>query len=112
MLLFVPPVALAVWVVWKEFRRWLAADRVVVRRYQIGFGLFIAAVVGFEFVTNLVPKGSALAMTQVLFEELCEMAGVTFLVWATWDLLASRGVRLVVTVAAPTRPPRALKAVS
>ncbi|MFN2432826.1 MAG: hypothetical protein ABR599_08465 [Gemmatimonadota bacterium] len=37
----------------------------------------------------------ALTIPQIVLEELGEMAGATTLLWATWELARSHGVRLV-----------------
>lgn len=56
-----------------------------------GTGLFFVSFAGLEFVANFLPGGDD---QTVLFEETGETAGVTLVLWGTFELMRSHGVRL------------------
>jgi hypothetical protein len=95
MFLLVPPVAFVVMRLWRTVR-WVADGHPdLARRYRFGFLLYLFAVAGLELLVNATRGYPALMATEVLFEELSEMAAVTLLLWATVDLLTARGVRVL-----------------
>lgn len=74
----------------------------VLRRYMVGVLIFLGSALGIEFFTNFTVSKTA-RVIQASFEELGEMVGVTFIVWASWDLLRSHNFRLVITDPAKTK---------
>lgn len=90
MFLFAPPFILASAILWRRFRRTLAGQPAVARKYLLGFSVYVFSVFGLEFVANFVTRGAASDIIATASEELGEMAGVTILIWATLDLLAAR----------------------
>jgi hypothetical protein len=63
----------------------------VIKRFVIGLIIFAGAALGIEVISNFVPKGGAARILQVSCEELGEMVGATFFLWAAYDLLGSDG---------------------
>jgi hypothetical protein len=65
-----------------------------VRLYLVGFFVYAASALGIEILANVVSPGGVASVIQVVCEELGEMLGVTLLVWATLDLLASYDIHV------------------
>jgi len=87
------PIFLAVvgWIGWHGRRHLRGLPRVR-RRYILGLLLFAGGAAFVDEAANFVQVGGAAHALQVLVEEVAEMAGVTFILWATWDLLAGTGL--------------------
>lgn len=68
----------------------------VMIRLLAGLFMFVIAVVGAEFVANLVSDGSSGHILEISFEELGEMIGGTFFLWGAYPLSG-------VTVSSPPR---------
>lgn len=67
----------------------------VIRLYALGFGVALFSAVGLELVANLVPDQSLQVHVLVLLEEVGEMMGVTLMLWASVEWVASFGIRLL-----------------
>lgn len=81
-------------------------DRTAIALYMVGFGIFIGSAVGLETLLNFIVAGPyRLRLLQVAAEELGEMAGVTFILWATWRLLEGQGVHLFPKKSPPLSKP-------
>lgn len=78
---------------WRGFTTALQERGSVRRLYLGGFILYVASALGVELLVNFVTPGWS-TMVQVVAEEFGEMVGVTLLVWATVELLASYDIHL------------------
>jgi hypothetical protein len=65
-----------------------------VRLYIVGFVVYAGSALGIEILANVVSPGGLASVVQVVCEEMGEMLGVTLLVWATLELLASYDIRV------------------
>jgi hypothetical protein len=89
------PLLLAVmaWGRWRA-RRLLHGLARVSRRFAAGGILFVISAALVDEGLNLVTIGGPVHALEVILEEVGEMAGVTLMLWATWDLLAAHGLSL------------------
>lgn len=94
MFLLGPPFLMASAVLWRALLPLLRGRKHVVRLYLAGFFVYAASALGTEVVSNAVTLGGLPSSLQVLCEELGEMLGVTLLVWATLELLASYDIHV------------------
>jgi hypothetical protein len=93
------------WIGWRA-RRYLLADRRVLRRFVLGFLLFVGGGAVVEELANFVKRGSTAHMWQVLCEEMGEMVGATLILWASSELLRQQALRpLVAALAAGAESP-------
>jgi len=94
MLLLGPPFLIVVTLLWRAFSPALRGRERVARLYLVGFFVYAASALGIEILANFVSPGGLLSVVQVVCEELGEMLGVTLLVWATLELLASYDIHV------------------
>jgi hypothetical protein len=67
----------------------------VIFKLFAGLLIFIGAAAGIEMAANLFPKESAGHVIEIFCEELGEMIGETFFLWASYELLGSCGFSLM-----------------
>jgi hypothetical protein len=88
-----PPVlACGLWIGWRA-RRYLLVDRGVLRRFVLGFLIFVGAGAFVEELANFVEGGGTAHMLQVFAEEMGEMVGITLVLWASWDLFRRQALQ-------------------
>jgi hypothetical protein len=63
----------------------------VLRKFVLGMLIFVGGAAGMDTAANFVVIGSRAHVLEILMEELCEMLGVTTILWATCDLLRGYG---------------------
>ncbi len=64
-------------------------------KFIIGFAICFVSAVGGELIMSAVPADSLAEKVETLFEETGEMVGITILLWAALDLLASEDHPLI-----------------
>lgn len=96
MFLLGPPFLILVILLWRAFVPFLQDRERVVRLYVVGFVVYAVSALGIELLTNFVRPGGLASVVQIVCEELGEMLGVTVLIWATLELLASYSIHLCV----------------
>jgi hypothetical protein len=89
MFLLGPPFLLVVVLLWRVLAPVLQGRKRVARLYLVGFVVYTGSVLGIELLANFVSPGGLASEVQVVCEELGEMLGLTLLIWATVELLAS-----------------------
>jgi hypothetical protein len=94
MFLLGPPFLIVVALLWRAFIPFLQGRARVVRLYIVGFVVYAGSALGIEILANVVSPGGLASVVQVVCEEMGEMLGVTLLVWATLELLASYDIRV------------------
>ena len=94
MLLFGVPFLLLMLGLIYGLRTYLKGRAHVIKKCMIGLIIFAGAALGIEVISNFVPKQGPARVLQAFFEELGEMVGVTFFLWAAHDLLSSHGFSL------------------
>lgn len=94
MFLIGPPFLLVVALLWRAFSSSVRGRERVARLYRTGFFLYAASALGIEFLANVVTPGELASTVQLVCEELGEMLGVTVMVWATLELLASHDIHV------------------
>ncbi|MFN2384908.1 MAG: hypothetical protein ABR576_01220 [Thermoanaerobaculia bacterium] len=94
MFLLGPPFLLVVVFLWRLAAPLLADRKRVVRLYLVGFVVYTASVLGIEILANAVTRRGLASAIQIVCEELGEMLGLTLLVWATVELLASYSINI------------------
>jgi len=94
MFLLGPPFLLVVVLLWRVLAPFLQGRKRVARLYLVGFVVYTASVLGIEILANFVSPGGLASAVQVVCEELGEMLGLTLLVWATVELLASYDINV------------------
>lgn len=94
MFLLGPPFLIVVALLWRAFSSSLRGRERVVRLYLVGFFVYAASALGIEILANVVSPDGLAAVVQVVCEEVGEMLGVTLLVWATLELLASYDIHI------------------
>ncbi len=72
-------------------RELLRGRRKVQLLYAAGLTVYVASFAGAELLANFVARAEA---RTILFEETGEMMGATLLLWATYELVRSHGIRL------------------
>jgi hypothetical protein len=92
-MVFVPPLLAAIAVSWRGLRPFLVGRPQVARRFLLGFGIFLFSAAGIELMYHLMSPDSVGVYVEILFEEVGEMIGVTLILWATYALLVSHGLR-------------------
>lgn len=68
-------------------KRYLLERPPILKKFLTGLIVFIGSAAGIEAISNFPIYSDAAKVTEVVFEELGEMVGVTILLWATCDLL-------------------------
>jgi len=63
----------------------------VIKKLLLGLLIFVGAAAGIETAANFVPIESAGHLIEICCEELGEMIGETFFLWAAYELLAADG---------------------
>ena len=63
-------------------------------KFIIGLIIFIGSATGIEIISNFVSETGITRIIQTSCEELGEMVGVTFILWATYELLVSYNISL------------------
>lgn len=96
--------ACAAWIGWRA-RRYLLVDRKVLHRFALGFTVFVGAGAFIEELANFVERGSAAHMWQVFTEEMGEMVGVTFILWASWELFRRQALQSLMARVRELLPP-------
>jgi hypothetical protein len=94
MFLLGPPFVIVVALLWRALSRSLRGRERVVRLYLVGFFLYVTSALGMEIFANVVSAGGRKSVVQVACEELGELLGVTLLIWATLELLASYDIHV------------------
>ncbi len=79
---------------WRAFAPAVSGRQQVVRLYVVGFLVYVGSALGIETLANFISVGGVASLVQVVAEELGEMVGVTLLVWATLELLASHHIHI------------------
>ncbi len=68
-------------------KRYLDERKVILKKYIVGLLIFIGSAAGIEALSNfLVAEKSTAFMILACLEEMGEMIGATFILWATYDL--------------------------
>jgi hypothetical protein len=76
-------------------RSYLINPRHFIRLFLIGLGIMIVGALGVETLHNFAgSQGSMLRFILIYGEEMCEMLGVTIMLWATVDLLKAHGFKI------------------
>lgn len=93
-MLIVAPVLLAALLLAAYAGRDLLRDRRKVQLlYAAGLVVYVVSFAGLELAQNFVPPMSTGRYLVILVEETGEMVGATLLVWATYELVRSHGIR-------------------
>lgn len=87
-----PPFLLLVANSWRTFVRYLEGRTRARSLYLLGFFVYAASALGTEMWANTA-TGSVYTV-QVLCEEFGELIGLTFLIWATLELLVQHNIRI------------------
>lgn len=90
-----PPLLIAMLVLGWRAAGLLRGRPHVILKYIVGLVVFLGGAVGLEIIWNLLPLWGTAHRAEIVAEEFLEMAGVTFFLWASYDLLSSYGIRLV-----------------
>ena len=96
MFLLGPFFMIAITVLWRRFLPYLRGRSRVVRLYLSGFFTYVLSALGIEILANFVSPNQADSVIQIICEEFGEMLGVTLLIWATLELLASYDIHIQV----------------
>ena len=72
-----------------SLKKYLGGRPEVITKLYTGLLIFIGAAAGVEFLANAVPNESAGHIIEIFCEELGEMIGETFFLWAAYALLQS-----------------------
>lgn len=75
-------------------RRYVNGNPRVIRKYLAGVIMLALSAVGFDIITGFVPATDVTFVLALCCEELGEMAGVTFILWGTYELLLSHNFSL------------------
>lgn len=73
----------------RSFKKYLGGKTPVVTKLLIGLLIFAGAAIGVEMLANFVPNASLGHHVEIFCEELGEMLGETFFLWAAYELLAA-----------------------
>lgn len=73
----------------RSFKKYLGGKTPVIAKLIIGLLIFTSAAIGVEILANFVPNASLGHHVEIFCEELGEMLGETFFLWAAYDLLAA-----------------------
>jgi hypothetical protein len=79
----------------------LRGRRAVQALYAIGLVIYVGSFAGLELLLNFMPERERQLET---LEETGEMIGATLLLWATYELLRSHGIRIFARDAEPSVP--------
>lgn len=90
-----PPLLVAMLVLGWRLEALVRGRPGVIRKGIAGAACFLGGAVGVELLLNLIPLGGTAHLVEVVAEESLEMVGVTFFVWASYELLRGYGVRLI-----------------
>ena len=74
-------------------RRYVRGKSHIIIKYIVGMVIFVISAIAFDILSGL-PERNKIFIIVVSCEELGEMVGVTFFLWATYDLLLSYGFSL------------------
>lgn len=96
MFLLGPVFLIAVTFLWRKLSPYLRGRGRVVRLYLLGFSMYVVSALGIEILANFVSSSQVNSVIQIVCEEFGEMMGVTLLIWATLELLASYDIRIQV----------------
>lgn len=81
---------------WRRLSPYLRDRERVVRLYWLGFCVYVTSAIGIEILANFVIPNQADSVVQIVCEEFGEMLGITLLIWATLELLASYDIHIQV----------------
>ena len=85
------------------FKRYFKNRSHIKNKYFIGLIIFIGSATGIEIISNFVSITGITRIIQTSCEELGEMVGVTFILWATYELLVSYNFSLEFSACNSTR---------
>lgn len=89
-----PVFLITVTFLWRKLFPYLRDRERVVRLYLLGFCVYFVSAIGVEIMANFVSPNQADSVLQIACEEFGEMLGVTILIWATLELLASYNIQI------------------
>jgi len=72
-----------------SLKKYLRGQAGVIKKLSLGLMIFVGAACGVEIFSNFVPHAGKFYVLEVCIEELGEMAGETFFIWAGYELLQS-----------------------
>lgn len=75
-------------------RRFIRERKGILKKYMVGLFIFFGSAAGIEALSNFVSNQGMAYMIMQCLEELGEMAGATFILWATYDLLLSYDIAI------------------
>jgi len=75
-------------------RQYFREHAPVLKKLWLGLAVFVGSAVGIETIANFVANAGAGQVIEIFFEELGEMIGETFFLWAAYELLVSSGLTL------------------
>jgi hypothetical protein len=84
-------------------KRYLKNKSHITNKYFIGSIIFLGSATGIEIFSNFVSETGITRIIQTSCEELGEMVGVTFILWATYELLVSYNISLDFSACNSTR---------
>ncbi|MDH3601613.1 MAG: hypothetical protein OEU26_18530 [Candidatus Tectomicrobia bacterium] len=89
------PFLIVVMSLFSAIRSYLTNPPHLIRLFLIGLCIMMIGALGVETLHNFVgSKGSMLRFMLIFGEEVCEMFGVTVMLWATVDLLQANGFKI------------------
>jgi hypothetical protein len=77
-----------------SFKKFLGGRLPVITKLLMGLLIFAGSAVGIEIAANFTANASAGHVIEIFCEELGEMIGETFFLWAAYELLATSGFSL------------------
>jgi hypothetical protein len=89
----IPFAAGMLWLIY-SIRRYFAGTVGVLAKFVVGLLIFLGGAIGLELLSNFSAKDSVGNAAQIFLEEVCEMVGVTVILWAVYDLLLAHGFSL------------------
>ena len=75
-------------------KKYLRGRPGVITKLFVALIIYIGSAAGLEAISNFIPKEGTAHVVEVFFEELGEMIGATFFLWAAYDLLRAHGFSL------------------
>jgi hypothetical protein len=89
------PFLLVVIALFSAIRSYLTHPPYLIRLFLIGLGIMMIGALGVETLHNFAgSKGSMLRFILIFGEEMCEMFGVTMMLWASVELLKANGFNI------------------
>lgn len=87
------PVLLGCWFALSSLKSYFRNDAHFLKKFVTGLIIFFIGSIGIEAISNLTVSNRFSFVLGNFFEEIFEMVGVTVILWAVYDLLATHGFR-------------------